>query len=517
MAMLARFVCFSFAAADILIETDAEGRVRYATGATSLLNQGQPSDGVKLCDIVEDSHRLAVMFFADSASKSHRIGPLEIRIAGRRAQLSGWRLEESSRTGWAIDFGDAGLAAQSPEALAGDIGDVIERQRANARPVAFRMFQLCDDPAKLDDHESFFGNLQAVLKAGSLDQAGGLLSDRVMVATCEHEDDVVELGSVLSEICFDGGLNGDGLAAKTFEGDTDLSGAQIVAALQAIAEHVDAPGQMPEEDTLSNAAQSIATERRKRLSALSAVIQGRRFEPHTQVIVDAATGEEAGYELLIRLPGGQAFEPGVLMAEKTGLVRDLDHAMLDFAIESLENGVDRPGLTVNLSGATLCDVTSSTAILKRLANTRIERHRLAFEVTESARIEDFETASRTIAKIRERGCSVALDDFGSGACGLAYLQRLPCDRVKIEASMIDEALRTRDGFAVARAAFKMFASLNKAVTVERIEEESQAMLARWYGDDRLQGWLFGKAMPLSALVEIHKPRAARAGQTETFG
>lgn len=508
--MLARFVTFAFAAADILIETDTEGQITFATGATSLAPKGSAEPGKPLTGLFSKTQHKAVALMVSGAGEDRRLGPLTLTLGGEPVHLCGWRLKGSGTIGWAIEraqtLPDIG---REKHRLAQTFPEVVAKRRKQRAPLSYALVHLNDVPEGEAETSAFFSSLDRLARTVALDEAGGLTGERVVLAACEGETGVLELGSAIGDICDHAGLSRDAVTACAFDDDPELSGDQVAAALQAIAETVDETGRMPEAGRLAEVARSIAEQRQRRLSNLSAVIRGRRIEPHAQVIVDAMTGEEAAYELLARLPGGRVFEPGVLLAEQFGMAQELDLSMLEFAIEFLENGENRPSVAVNLSGTTLCDMDAIGRVISRLEKTRINRRRLSFEVTETARIKNFDLAAKLLSRLRGFGCRVALDDFGSGACGLEYLQRLPCDTVKFEVSMIDHALKTQAAFNVARASFKMVQVLGLTVTVERVETDNQAALARKLGAARLQGWLFGKAMPLGTLMEIHKPDRQR--------
>lgn len=504
--MLARFVTFAFAAADILIETDTDGTITFSAGATSLAPKDTANPGKPLSGLFAKAQRQAVDLLLSGAGADQRLGPLVLTLSGETVRLSGWRLKDSKTIGWAIERADRlPDIAKEKRRLENALPGVVEQRRKERAPLSYALVHLGEAPDGEPELTAFFSNLNKLARAAALEEAGGFTADRVVLAACESDADIVELGSAIGDIYDHAGLDRKSVVTCALADDRELDGKGVVAALQAIAEQVDETG------TLAKAMKSMARERQRRLSNLSAVIRGRRIEPHAQVIVDAVTGEEAGYELLARLPGGKAFEPGVLLAERSGIVGDLDLTMLDFAIEFLENGENRPALAVNLSGTTLSDMDVAGRIIARLERTRIDRRRLSFEVTETTRIENFDVAAKLLTKLRGLNCQIALDDFGSGACGLEYLQRLPCDAVKFESAMVDNAMKTQTAFNVARASFKMVELLGFSSTVERIETDDQAALARKLGARKLQGWLFGKAMPLGTLMEIHKAARKRAG------
>ena len=77
-----------------------------------------------------------------------------------------------------------------------------------------------------------------------------------------------------------------------------------------------------------------------------------------------------------------------------------------------------------------------------LADIKIDRSRLSFELTETATIKNVKAANAVIQKIRERGHKVCLDDFGAGATGFHYLRDFPADIIKIDGSYIKRVAKS---------------------------------------------------------------------------
>ena len=117
-------------------------------------------------------------------------------------------------------------------------------------------------------------------------------------------------------------------------------------------------------------------------------IAGRVIEPHAQPVVDLATGEIYHYELLLRLPGGAPVQDSVGFAESTGLIYEIDLAMTEIAATFLRDDFDRPALAVNLSGKSIANTTWSKRFLRMLADIKLDRSRLSFELTETATIKN---------------------------------------------------------------------------------------------------------------------------------
>src|SRR5439155_11298521 len=137
------------------------------------------------------------------------------------------------------------------------------------------------------------------------------------------------------------------------------------------------------------------------------------------------------HEVLLRLKGeeGQLLSAGefVPAAERHGLVAEIDRwvirAVVDRVAEEQQHG-HRLSCAINLSGLSVQDDTLLVDVKRRLAETRVPPGSISFEITETAAMSNLTQAARFIDQLREIGCEVALDDFGSGFSSFAYLRSL---------------------------------------------------------------------------------------------
>jgi diguanylate cyclase (GGDEF)-like protein len=230
-------------------------------------------------------------------------------------------------------------------------------------------------------------------------------------------------------------------------------------------------------------------------SIISALNQ-HRVELAYQPIVRADTGALAYYEALlrIRLPDGEMVSPGAILpvAEKAGLVRMLDHRVLDLAVARLAAD-DELRISVNASMATLCDPEWPNLLANALAGRPGLGARLTLEITETTMIEDFETTRRLIAACKRLGVKVAIDDFGAGHTSFRNLRELAFDVVKIDGVFIQNIARSEDDRFFVRTLVNLAQHLGIEVVAEWVEDEATAKILREIGVDYFQGALFGQA------------------------
>lgn len=240
-------------------------------------------------------------------------------------------------------------------------------------------------------------------------------------------------------------------------------------------------------------------------SGLREALEQHRFELHAQTIVPTrATGSTAQHvELLLRLRDvqGQLISPATFIpaAERFGLMSSIDRWVVRQVLVELVPWLqERPELHVgiNLSGNSLSDPDFLPELLELIAASPLDPQRLLFELTETAVINKLSVASALISQVRERGCRIALDDFGAGLSSFAYLKHFRVDYVKIDGSFI----RTLDQDPLDRAIVESINQVAHHLGAETIAEfvESQATfeLLGIIGVDYAQGYALGKPLPL---------------------
>ena len=103
----------------------------------------------------------------------------------------------------------------------------------------------------------------------------------------------------------------------------------------------------------------------------------------------------------------------------------------------------------------------------------------------------------TIRQLRNLGISMALDDFGTGYSSVNYLTNFPFDKIKIDKSFTQGVLNRRDCAAVVSSVLALAQGLGTVTTAEGVETEEQFEYMRTAGVDLVQGYLFGRPVPIS--------------------
>jgi diguanylate cyclase (GGDEF)-like protein len=215
----------------------------------------------------------------------------------------------------------------------------------------------------------------------------------------------------------------------------------------------------------------------------------------------APSGQPSGVEALLRWthPRLGAVSPGrfIPLAEQTGLILEISAWVVRSVCRQISdwrrNGFDLT-VAVNLSGKDFLHGDPYALIARELSAAGIPAASLELEVTESVLVGDFAGVSAGLAALRSLGCSVALDDFGSGYSSLKYLQRLPVDRLKVDQSFITDVHRNAGDGAIFEAIVTLARQVGLIVTAEGVEERGQLEWLRAHGCDEVQGFLLARPM-----------------------
>jgi EAL domain-containing protein (putative c-di-GMP-specific phosphodiesterase class I) len=112
-------------------------------------------------------------------------------------------------------------------------------------------------------------------------------------------------------------------------------------------------------------------------------------------------------------------------------------------------------------------------------------------------MKDAETAARILREFRSLGVRIALDDFGTGYSSLSYLRKFPFDKIKIDKIFIDDIGRSASSDAIVRAVTGIASSLGIETVAEGVERHEQYDRVQQEGCDQIQGFLFGRPMPVA--------------------
>ena len=199
-------------------------------------------------------------------------------------------------------------------------------------------------------------------------------------------------------------------------------------------------------------------------------------------------------EVLVRMrdrgvPGGFIM-PGhfIPFAEKSGKILDVDRWVLRESIELLASSDHVPALAVNISGRSFDEPTLPHYISELLKQHGVAPNRLLVELTETSAVSDLHDAQRFIEALRQTGCRVCLDDFGTGFSSFAYLKHLNADILKIDGLFIRDLANNYDNQIFVKAIVDVARGLRKTTVAEFVEDAETLEMLRRFGVDQAQGY-----------------------------
>ncbi|KQT50804.1 hypothetical protein ASG43_05945 [Aureimonas sp. Leaf454] len=254
---------------------------------------------------------------------------------------------------------------------------------------------------------------------------------------------------------------------------------------------------------------SETSDQRRLAAELALALAHDDLELFFQPTVDLASGRIVRMETLLRWHNkrlGTSVSPGVFLpvAEEAGLIVLVDLWALRCAVRQIgafhSAGIARPCLSVNISPTTLSRPGIAERMIDYLRTAGLDPAQIEIEMTRSPLEKDMAAVRQTLDAIRAGGLTVALDDFGAAGSGLAMLQALPFDRVKLHGSIIEGVGRDEDASAIASAVLSICRRLGRKLTAEGIETDQQLAALRGIGEIDGQGSLLGMPEPADAAL-----------------
>ncbi|WP_244624526.1 EAL domain-containing protein [Sphingomonas sp. So64.6b] len=244
-----------------------------------------------------------------------------------------------------------------------------------------------------------------------------------------------------------------------------------------------------------------AEERRVLEMALRKALQNGEMHLHYQPVVAADSGELTGFEALLRWThpefGNVSPAKFVPLAEDARLIGPIGEWVLRTACEEAMRWESPVRIAVNVSPEQLHNPSFVTIVASALAQSGLPADRLELEVTESVFMREGTSAIQVLEKILDMGVRLSLDDFGTGYSSLGYLSRTRFSSIKIDRSFVTQASKgVPEAIAIIRAVVALAQSLGMATTAEGVETESEHMMVQDLGCSKVQGYYFGRPLPV---------------------
>jgi EAL domain-containing protein (putative c-di-GMP-specific phosphodiesterase class I) len=239
-------------------------------------------------------------------------------------------------------------------------------------------------------------------------------------------------------------------------------------------------------------------------------IRDEEFILYYQPYWDINTKKIAGMEALIqwKSPESGLVSPGkfIPILEDTGMIIEVGEWILRTALRKVKEWQNKGHpvvpVSVNLSLIQFRQKDLAEMVKRTMGECGFYPSLLTLEITESAFMQDIDSTSSALKKLKALGISISIDDFGTGYSSLAYLKRFPIDNLKIDMSFIRELAADPDTASIVTAIIAMAHTLNLKTIAEGIETDEQWKILRLLRCDMGQGFYLGKPLPAEEAEKI---------------
>jgi EAL domain-containing protein (putative c-di-GMP-specific phosphodiesterase class I) len=246
------------------------------------------------------------------------------------------------------------------------------------------------------------------------------------------------------------------------------------------------------------------------LHELGMGIEQGQLELWYQPQVNLVSGRPVSVEALVRWrhPQRGLIYPNTFipLAEESGLIVELGEWVLQESCRALaawrKRGLELERIAINLSSAQLDQPDLVSRVEQVLRDFGTTASMLELELTESFLMRDMERARGVTERLSALGVNLAVDDFGTGYSSLAHLKRLSVDRLKIDKGFVSDLPQGLEAAAIVRAVIALAHNLRQEVIAEGVETEAQLDFLARQGCDAIQGYLYSRPLPASALEQL---------------
>jgi len=236
---------------------------------------------------------------------------------------------------------------------------------------------------------------------------------------------------------------------------------------------------------------------------IKAAIRTDRFKPYYQPIYDTRTQKVVKFEALLRYrtADGTPIAPRTFMsiAKRVRMYTAIIQTVLSDAIGVIARwGVN---VSINISYEDMSNPETLRFIHETLSRHPEEAARIDFEILESEIIDDYDPVKEFIDRIRQYGCGIGVDDFGSGYSNFSHLEELEVDFIKIDGSLIQGIAEKERHRLIVESIHEFAKKLGISTVAEMVSDAAIYAVVKELGIDHTQGWYFAKAIDAEELDE----------------
>lgn len=243
-------------------------------------------------------------------------------------------------------------------------------------------------------------------------------------------------------------------------------------------------------------------------ASLRKAITNNEFVLYYQPKLNLADGVIEGVEALIRWENPELgmISPAkfIPLAEETGLIMQIGEWALREACRANKSWQDQGykpiTVAVNLSPKQFRHQDIDQLVATVLADTNLEPQYLEIEITETAVMDNVDSAINRLKEIKEMGVQISIDDFGTGYTSISYLKQFSVSVLKIDQSFVKGIPENQDDIAITIAVIALAHSLGIKVVAEGVETPEQLQFLADNECDMVQGYYLSRPLPESKIV-----------------
>lgn len=247
----------------------------------------------------------------------------------------------------------------------------------------------------------------------------------------------------------------------------------------------------------------------KILLEVKRALANREFVLHWQPQCSTRTERIVGLEALVRWehPSRGLVMPGAFIPvlERNNFIASLDLYVWDEACRHIRSWIDRGGqpipVSVNISRADLYAIDVVESLEGLVTKYGLDHRLLELEITESAYAEDQKMAD-AVARLKELGFTILMDDFGSGYSSLNMLKDITVDILKIDMGFLARQSESQRSESILEAVVSMARFMDLRVIAEGAETREQVDFLQGIGCDYAQGYYFHRPLPTDELEKL---------------
>ncbi|MCI5207587.1 MAG: EAL domain-containing protein, partial [Candidatus Electrothrix sp. ATG2] len=221
------------------------------------------------------------------------------------------------------------------------------------------------------------------------------------------------------------------------------------------------------------------------------------FELYAQRIQNIESNEPSNrFEILVRIEDKKSgiLLPGSFIpaAERFGLMVNIDRWVIKRVFSSMDSSTS---LSINLSGQTVADAGIFDYIHRLQQDFNIAAEQITFEITECAAMHNIKKTIELIKKLKKKGFTFSLDDFGTGLSSFTFLKNLPVNSLKIDGTLIRDVTEDDTSYMMVKFINDIGHLMGLEIIAEYVENEKIMERVKQVGVDLVQGFHIHRPSP----------------------